>query len=344
MPGTRVYVSNAESKDIHVFDMDRDSGKLTLLDRVAVPGTDLPSPTSLPMAVSPDRRFLYAALRSPDYPVSTFAIDPETGHLTHLGSTPLVAAMAYITTDRTGAFLLCASYTDAKLAVYPIGADGVVESPPTQIIPTGPHAHCIVVDQPNRFAYSAILGSDHVMQMQFDAREGTLSAIEPATLSTRPGAGPRHLALHPNGRHLYLLNQTHATVSALRIEAGAGTLAETEMLTTLPAHFLGEANAADIHLTPDGRFLYTSERQTSTMSAFRVDADSGVLWPLGRWPTETTPRGFAVDPRGRFVLVAGLDSNSVSVHAIAEDGTLGPQARVPVGAMPNWIEIIDLAG
>ena len=160
----------------------------------------------------------------------------------------------------------------------------------------------------------------------------------------RKNAGPRHLAFHPDGRFLYLLDQTDATVSTYRIEAGSGTLAEIEMVATLPPHFLGEANAADIHATPDGRFLYASERQTSTLTGFRIDPANGLLSPIGRWPTETTPRGFAIDPRGRFLLAAGLNSNGLSVHAIdVRDGTLSLQSQHAMGAAPNWVEIIDLA-
>ena len=152
---TIAYVSNAESKEIFVFEMDPESGALNLLERVPVSGTDLPSPTSLPMAVSPDRRFLYAALRSPPFAASSFGIDPSSGRLTHLAATPLLAAMAYLVTDRSGRFLLAASYTDARLAIYPIDAAGRIEASLLQVTPTGPNAHCVVVDAANRFAYSA---------------------------------------------------------------------------------------------------------------------------------------------------------------------------------------------
>ena len=119
-PQTVVYVSNAGSKEIFVFAMDRDTGDLTEIERVPVPGTDKPSPTSIPMAVSPDRRFLYAALRSEPFPVSSFAIDQENGRLADLGTAPLADSMAYIMTDRSGRFLLSASYPGAKLAINPI--------------------------------------------------------------------------------------------------------------------------------------------------------------------------------------------------------------------------------
>src|SRR6266436_6701020 len=120
-PDTVVYVSNAASKEIYVLAMNRDSGDLTLIDKVPVPGTDKPSPSSMPIAVTPDRRFLYAALRSDSFPASSFAIDPSSGRLTHLGTTPLADSMAYIVTDRTGRYLLSASYPGNKLTINPVG-------------------------------------------------------------------------------------------------------------------------------------------------------------------------------------------------------------------------------
>ena len=343
MAKTIAYVSNAESKEIFVFDMAPDSGALSLIERVPVPGTELPSPTSLPMAVSPDRRFLYAALRSPPFAASSFGIDPSSGRLSLLATTPLLCAMAYIVTDRSGRFLLAASYTDAKLLTYPIDGEGRIGPIPAQVTDTGPNAHSILVDTANRFAYAAVLGADHVMQWRFDPETGRITPNAPPTVATRDRSGPRHLAFHPNGRLLYLLNQTDATIIAYRIEPGSGGLAEIETVASLPAHFLGEANAADIHVTPDGRFLYASERQTSTLAGFRIDVASGFLVPIGRWTTETTPRGFAIDPQGRYLLTAGLDSNQVSLHAIdPEDGSLVLQARYPVGGMPNWVEIVQL--
>ena len=343
MNGTCVYVSNAESKEIFVFQMDPGSGALDLIERVAVPGTNLPSPTSLPMAVSPGRRFLYAALRSPPFAASSFTIDPSGGRLALLATTPLPCAMAYIVTDRSGRFLLSASYTNSRLDVHEIDPAGGITAGPIQITPTGPKAHCLVVDAANRFAYCAVLGADRVLELVLDAGAGTLTANSPPSVATREGAGPRHLAFHPNGRFLYLLNQTSATIGAYRIEPGSGDLAEIETIATLPAHFLGEANAADIHVTPDGRFLYVSERQTSTIVGCRVDPASGFLEPIGRWNTETTPRGFAIDPRGRFLLAAGLDSNQLAVHAIdSATGALALRARYQVGGMPNWVEIVDL--
>ncbi len=343
-PATVVYVSNAGSKAVFVFARDRDSGELTPIEEVAVPGTGKPSPTSIPLAVSPDRRFLYAALRSAPYPGSSFAIDGATGRLTCLAGAPLPDSMAYIVTDRSGRFLLSASYPGAKLAINPIDAQGRVGGRTTQLLATEPKAHCVVVDPSNRHAYCTSLGGDIIMQMRFDAASGTVSPSTPAAIATKANAGPRHLAFHPDGHFLYLLNETDATVGAYAVDPATGTLAELQTLASLPPDFTGKPSAADLHVTPDGRFLYASERATSTLTGFRIDAARGTLSRIGRWPTETTPRGFAIDPRGRFLLAAGLGSNAMTVHAIdPKSGALAALQQYRLGEMPNWVEIVDLA-
>ena len=169
-PDTVVYVSNAASKEIYVLAMNRDSGDLSLIAKVPVPGTDKPSPASMPMAVTPDRRFLYAALRSDNFPASSFAIDRATGHLNHIATTPLQDSMAYIVTDRTGRHLLAASYPGNKLTINPIDDKGAIVDKTTQIIPNRPKSHCIVVDATNKYCYATSLGSDTIMEWKFKAR------------------------------------------------------------------------------------------------------------------------------------------------------------------------------
>jgi 6-phosphogluconolactonase len=341
IPATVVYVSNAGDKEIRILSLDRTSGDLSALGRVAVPGTEVPSPTSLPMAMSPDHRFLYAALRTPPFPVSSYAIDAATGHLTHLATAPLADSMAYLCVDRSGRFLLAASYPGAKLTINPIDSEGRVGAAPTQILETAPKAHCVVVDAANRHAYCPVLGGDVVLQLRFDAGQGRVSASTPPAVATKPGAGPRHLTFHPSGRFAYLITETTATVGAYAVDPESGSLTELGFLDMLPQ---GSAvAAADLHVTPNGRFLYGSERKSSTLAGFRIDPGRGTLTPVGRWPTETTPRGFAIDPRGRFLLAAGLDSNALSVHAIDDaTGGLTLVRSHRMGRMPNWVEIIDL--
>jgi 6-phosphogluconolactonase len=343
MPDTVVYVSNAASKEICVLAMNRDSGDLTLLDKVPVPGSDKPSPSSTPMAVTPDHRFLYAALRSDGFPASSFAIDRASGRLTHLATTPLQDSMAYIVTDRTGRYLLGASYPGNRLTINPINDQGHIVEKTTQIIPNKPKAHCIIVDPTNKHCYATSLGNDTLMEWKFDPASGTLSPNGPGEVHTKQGAGPRHLALHPNRRFLYLITETTDTIGAYGVDPATGTLTELQFVDALPTDFKEQPAAADLHVTPDGRFLYGSERKTSTLAGYRIDPEKGTLSPIGHFPTEKTPRGFNIDPRGRFLLSVGLDSNAMTVYHIdPQSGALTAVKQYPMGQQPNWIEIIDL--
>jgi 6-phosphogluconolactonase len=342
-PETVVYVSNAASKEIYVLAMDRNSGDLIMIDKVPVPGTDKPSPSSMPMAVTPDHRFLYAALRSDTFPVSSFAINPVTGRLTPLTTTPLQDRMAYIVTDRTGRYLLSASYPGNKLTINPIDDKGHIVEKTTHIIPNKPKAHCILVDPSNKYCYATSLGDDIIMQWKFDPATGTLSPNGPGEVHTKTGAGPRHMALHPNRRFLYLITETTHTIGAYAIDPTSGTLKELQFVDALPADFKEQPAAADLHVTPDGRFLYGSERKTSTLAGYRIDPEKGTLSPIGHFPTEKTPRGFNIDPRGRFLLSVGLDSNAMTVYGIdQQSGALTSIKQYSMRGQPNWIEIVDL--
>jgi len=341
-PETAVYVSNAGSKEVFVLAMNRATGALDLIEKVPVPGTDKPSPASLPMATSPNKRLLYAQLRSEPYPVSTFAIDKTTGKLTHLAATPLVDQMAYINCDRTGKFLLCASYVGAKLAIYPINAQGIVEAKATQIVDTKPKAHCVVIDSGNTHVYLPVLGGDEVLEFDFDPAKGTVTPIGPGQVATKAGAGPRHFTIHPNKRWGYLITETTATIGTYAI-ATDGTLSEVAFVETGDYNGKDSAAASDIHVTPDGKFLYGAVRTTSTLHGYKIDPGKGTLTPIGRWPTETTPRGFNIDPRGKYLLSVGMDSNAMTVHAIdPASGELAPAGHYPMGTQPNWVEIVDL--
>ena len=342
-PDTVVYVSNAASKEIYVLAMNRESGELTLLDKVRVPGTDKPSPASMPMAVTPDHGFLYAALRSDNFPASSFAIDRASGRLTHIATTPLADSMAYLSTDRTGRYLLAASYPGNKLTVNPIDTNGHIVEKTTQIVPDRPKSHCILVDAANKNVYATSLGADLVMALRFDPGTGTLSPNGRGGIHTKAGAGPRHMAFHPTGRFLYLITETTATIGTYAIDKNEGTLSELQFVDTGDYNGKDSAAASDIHVTPDGKFVYGAVRTTSTLHGFKTDADKGTLTPVGKWPTEKTPRGFNIDPRGRFLLSVGLDSNAMTVYRIdPQSGALTSLKQYPMGQQPNWIEIVDL--
>ena len=250
--------------------------------------------------------------------------------------------MCWIGLDRSGRWLLSASYGESLVAVSPIGDDGVA-GPARQTVGTAPNAHSIQADPANRFAFAACLGGDVVPAFAFDAASGTLELRPEPAWRTRAGAGPRHFAFHPTAPFVYLLNELDATVDALEHHADAARFGHIQTIGSMPPGVVGKPWAADLHFTPDGRFLYTSERRSSTLAAFVVDAKSGWLTLLGRVETAAEPRGFAIDPSGRWLLAAGQASHSLRVHAIdAKTGALSPHADLGVGQNPNWVEIVAL--
>jgi 6-phosphogluconolactonase len=343
-PQTMVYVSNAGSKEVFALAMDRATGALDLVEKTPVPGTDKPSPASLPMTTSRDKRFLYAQLRSEPYPVSTFAIERPSGKLRHIAATPLVDQMAYINTDHSGGYLLCASYVGAKLAIYPIDkATGVPGAKATQLLDTKPKAHCVYVGTGNSI-YVPVLGGDEVLELTLDPKTGTVSPNGPGKADTKANAGPRHFTIHPNGKWAYLITETTATIGLYNIDPATGQLSEVGFVDLGDYNGKDSAAASDIHVTPDGKHLYGAVRTTSTLHGFAIDPVKGTLTPIGKFDTEKTPRGFNIEPRGKFLLSVGMDSNAMTVYAIdAASGALNPIGHYPMGTQPNWVEIVDLA-
>ncbi len=344
MAATFVYVSNAEDGEIGIYTLQAD-GSLQPGPRVAA------AKIVMPMAVSPDKRFLIAAVRSKPFEAYTYGIDKSSGALTLVGKGPLAESYPYVTIDRSGRFLLGASYGAHQVGVNPIGADGRVGEP-LQVMQTARNAHAIITDNTNRFVFVPHLGTDQIFQFVFDDKSGKLSANTPPVLQLKQGVGPRHLIVSKDNRFVYLLNELTATVTTLALDATTGTLKELDSVSALPPDTklnpgmprgaTGVAGqpvrntdndiwASDLHLTPNGRFLYAAERTSSTLGAFRVDPESGKLAYLGSTPTEKQPRGFAVDPTSRFVIVSGEKSDTISTYAIdAETGTLKPIGRYPL--------------
>jgi 6-phosphogluconolactonase len=336
MRRTIVYVACADSEQIVVLRLDPASGALEPLQRVAAGGK------VMPLALSADRRFLYASIRSAPLAVQSFAIDPASGALAAVGSSPLPASMCWIGLDRSGRWLLSSSYGESVVALSPIGADGVAGAA-RQTLGTAPNAHSIQADAANRIAFAACLGGDVVSAFDFDADAGALEPLPEPAWRTRAGAGPRHFAFHPSAPFVYLLNELDATVDALELVASAARFAHVQTIAAMPPGAVGKPWAAEIRLRPDGRFLYASERRTSTLATFAVDPRGGWLTLVGHSATASEPRGFAIDPSGRWLLAAGQASHRLRVHAIdAATGALSGHAEHEVGLNPNWVEIVDL--
>jgi 6-phosphogluconolactonase len=353
----QVYVSNAADGDIATYRM-RPDGALQ-------PGARVKAADAVgPMAVSPDRRFLYAAARSRPFSVHVYSIDPGTGALAPLSVSPLAQSFPYISLDQTGRTLFGASYHAHLISVNAVGADGRVAAAPLQVIPVGRNAHSIRTDESNRFVYVPTLGSDQMFQFAFDAKSGRLSSNTPAIAQMPPGTGPRHFVTPADNKFLYVLSELLGTVTTFALDGKTGLLTEissasglppnTKLVPGTPRQAAGAAAAApprnrdndiwaaDIHLTPDGRFLYISERSGSTLGAFSVNGETGKLTYVASTPTETQPRGFAIDPKGRFLVAAGEKSDTISVYAIDQaSGALSLLRKYPTGKGANWVEIVS---
>ena len=326
-----VYVSNADSGDISVLHMAVD-GSLRLQSTVPVGGN------LMPMAISPTQKVLYVARRSEPMALVSLAIDPVSRDLHLLGEAALPASMAYVSTDVAGRFLLAASYPGHQLTVSPIGPDGTVGSV-QQVLPTGPYAHAILPSPCKRYVMATALGGGELMVLRFNAETGQLTPA--SSWAARAGAGPRHFRFDPQGQRVYLLNELDGTVDVLDWDADQARLILVQTVGILPTGFTGQPWAADLHLTPDGRHLYASERTSSTLAHFLVDAATGRLALQGHVSVETQPRGFAIDPTGRHLLVVGQLSHHLSRWAIdPESGQLDCQQRISVGQGPNWVEIL----
>ena len=363
MARTFVYVSNAQDGNIDGYIMDTSTGALTSIGKADA------AKLVMPMTVSPSKKYLYAVIRSQPTRVLTYAIDPATGALTQKASAPLPDSMPYVSTDHTGRYLFTASYGGDKLAVSPIGENGLVEAEASQVIATGRNAHAILPDRSNKFVYATTLGANQVLQFIFDGKTGKLTANEPAAVSPEAGHGPRHMAFSPDNKNLYVLNELSGHVTQYAVDAGKGTLTLVASISSVPAEAglvwgvpqapAGAAPApgaaaapkddkpkvwaADIQITPNGKFLYSTERTSNKIALFTVTAETGKLAYVTNFATEAQPRGIKIDPSGQHLVASGEKSDRLSVYKIDQGtGKLGEPSRYPVGNGANWVEIVDV--
>jgi 6-phosphogluconolactonase len=321
-----VYVgtyTSGQSEGIYLYSLNLASGELKHI--ATTKGVKDPSF----LALAPSRRYLYAVNEVEEFAgkksgaVSAFAVDQRSGDLRLLNQQPsLGGAPCYLGVDRTGSFVLLANYVGGNVAVLPVRNDGslgeatdVKQDQGSSINAErqeGPHAHCIVLDPANRFAYACDLGTDKIMIFRFDMRRGKLIPNEIPWVQVKPGAGPRHLTFHPGGKYAYVINELHATVTAFAHDLAEGHLKEVQTIPTLPMNFKDANTSADIHVSPDGRFLYCSNRGHDSIAAFQINRRNGMLTFIARESTGgKTPRNFAIDPTGAFLLVANQNSDNI---------------------------------
>ena len=334
----------ARGDGIHVYRADPATGAWTHVQHIG----DLTNPSFL--ALSPDQRFLYSVHGDGDF-ATAFALDRETGQAKLLnraatgGNNGVRQAV-----DPSGKFLVVANYASGTVAMLPIAPDGSLKDQHQLVaLPgePGPHRvqqpssepHDIVFDPSGRFVLVPDKGLDRVFVFRFDAATGRLVATEQGSVQSRPGAGPRHLMFHPKLPIVWVLNELDSTTATYTWDAATGALKPIQVITTLPTDFTGYSTTAEIAVSPDGRFVYCSNRGHDSVTIYAADATSGLLSPVGWQSTQGSgPRFIGLDPAGRFLHAANEQGDTVVTFGVdAASGKLVPTGQVIKNASPVTI-------
>jgi len=329
--------TSPNNKGIHAYRFNDSTVKLADIGLAA----ESSNPSFL--AVSPNRRFLYAANENSDGAVSAFSIG-SNGTLKLLNTVSSKGAgPCHVAVDHTGKWLFAANYNSGSVAAFPIHGDGslgeasaFVQHSGSSLNPqrqAGPHAHSANLSPDNRFVLVTDLGLDQILSYKLDLTQPVVTKVAPAS-------GPRHLAFAPSGRFAYAINEMLGTVTVFQYNAEDGRLKELQTISALPAGFAAANSAAEIAVHPNGKFLYTSNRGADSIAIFQIDPAKGTLTVAGQIPTRgRSPRNFAIDPSGKFLLAANQDSGNIVVFRIDQSsGALTP--TVETANLPSPVSLV----
>ena len=314
--------TTGKSEGIYVYQFNNGDGTVKEVSHIKISNPSF-------VAVSPGEEFVYAVKEEASDSgkggaIAAFSFNKKTGGLTYLnqqitgGDHP-----CYVSVDKTGKWVVAGNYTGGSLTVFPVQSDGSLGKASTIIQHTGsgpnkirqasPHVHCTVFSGDNHFLYVPDLGIDKVMIYSFDEKTGKLIPARQPYAVADPGAGPRHLCFDPTNKYAYLMEELSGTVVVYKIKKGK--LNQKQLISTMPAGDTSFAGSADIHVSPDGKFLYASNRaDANTIAIFKVNKKNGRLSFVGHQSTlGKTPRNFTIDPSGNYLLVANQNSDEVVV-------------------------------
>jgi 6-phosphogluconolactonase len=333
----------ARGDGVHVYRADPATGAWTHIQHIG----DLVNPSYL--ALSHDQRFLYSVHGDEDH-ATAFALDPATGQgkLVNRAATGGKNGVREAV-DPSGKFLVMANYASGSVAVLPIAPDGslkdqhqLIQLPgdpgPHKVEQMSSHPHDIVFDPSGRFVLVPDKGLDRVFVFRLDGATGRLTPTEQGSVKSRPGAGSRHLAFHPKLPIVWVLNELDSTIATYRFDAERGALTALQVMSTLPPDFTGYSTTAEIAASPDGRFVYGSNRGHDSVTIFAANAE-GLLSVVGWQPTQGTgPRFIGLDPAGHFLHAANEQGDTVVTFRVdASSGKLEPTGQVIKNASPVTI-------
>lgn len=343
------YTNGNTSEGIAVYKFNAAKGELNFISKIA--GIENPSF----MAISKDEKYLYCIheLKDKRSGVSAYAIDKSKGTITFINHQPTGSNGAcHIAIDTTGRFLVVSNYSDGSINVLTIKQDGSVNAPVQTIEHDGygihgtrqtkAHAHSSQFSPDGKYVFTADLGNDRFYQYQFNAKSTT--PLEPSATpyqSMEDGSGPRHFVFHPNGKSVYVLNELSGTVTAFRYQNE--TLSLMQNIVSTAEGDKADKGSADIHITPNGKFLYTSNRgKSNSITIFKIDTE-GKLTEVGKQKTGEHPRNFTIDPTGRFLLVANKNSNTIQIFSInANYGLLQDTGNIISYPSPSCLLMIPV--
>ncbi|WP_225442500.1 lactonase family protein [Paenibacillus lycopersici] len=326
--------ADAQGPGVYACAYDEQTGALKLIGQ-----TDgLQNPTFL--VPDAERRTIYTVLEGKDAEgrkcgaAAAYRFDPASGSLQRLNEAiTLPATTCHITLDNTRHFAMTASYHGGMISLSPILDDGGIgptadmhrhEGSSVHPAQTQARAHSVIVDNANRFAVVSDLGLDKLFVYELDLANARMTPRSETSIA--PGSGPRHFVFHPALPFGYGINELNSTMTVYAYDANEGSLEAVQTVSTLPASFEGDNACADIHLSPDGKFLYGSNRGHDSLAVYGVDQASGRIEPVEHVSTlGGHPRNFALSPDGRFVLCANRDGNNiVTFRRDAATGKLQP--------------------
>ncbi len=338
---------SSKSKGIYLLKFDPKTGKLS--EPVLVAATEEPSF----IAVSHDGKYLYAVNELLKYEgnnsgsVGAFAIEKKTGALTFLNRDATGGgAPCHVTVTEKGDLVIAANYLGGNVAAFKVNADGSLQPASDIKQHTGkgpnaerqeaPHCHSAILDKSNKFVLVNDLGIDRIVTYAVDSKAGKLISTG-ESYAAKPGSGPRHFKFHPNGKFAFANNEMNMTVSSLAWDAKLGRLSEIQTVSTLPADYSRKNDSvADLHVSPDGRFLYVSNRVHDSIAVFAIDEKTGSIRAIDFTKTGgRSPRNFAIDPTGNFLLAANQRSDSITVFRIDKaTGKLTPTENTITAPTP----------